>query len=271
MSVSDTLDRPETGPFAAALRRARAARRMSQLDLALTCDVSARHLSFLESGRARPSREMVLQLAHGLLLPLGSQNALLQAAGFAPVFPASPLDSAALGPFRAVLDEMIARHSPYPALLCDRHWTILDANPTARALLAPLHDGAGPMNVVRMLTDSPLAPVAIANYPEVLAEMTARIQLEALEAADDAVLHDQLEALQAAAILHPYRTSALQRRPLAPVVLRAPGQDLGFLSTIAQFGTSQDVTIRDLRLELLFPADDATRAAMVAMGAALSG
>lgn len=271
MSVSDTLDRPETGPFAAALRRARAARRMSQLDLALTCDVSARHLSFLESGRARPSREMVLQLAHGLLLPLGSQNALLQAAGFAPVFPASPLDSAALGPFRAVLDEMIARHSPYPALLCDRHWTILDANPTARALLTPLHDGAGPMNVVRMLTDSPLAPVAIANYPEVLAEMTARIQLEALEAADDAVLHDQLEALQAAAILHPYRTSALQRRPLAPVVLRTPGQDLGFLSTIAQFGTSQDVTIRDLRLELLFPADDATRAAMVAMGAALSG
>ena len=138
MSLSDTLDRPETGPFAAALRRARAARRMSQLDLALTCDVSARHLSFLESGRARPSREMVLQLAHGLLLPLGSQNALLQAAGFAPVFPASPLDSAALGPFRAVLDEMIARHSPYPALLCDRHWTILDANPTARALLTPL-------------------------------------------------------------------------------------------------------------------------------------
>jgi transcriptional regulator with XRE-family HTH domain len=271
MSVSDTLDRPETGPFAAALRRARAARRMSQLDLALTCDVSARHLSFLESGRARPSREMVLQLAHGLLLPLGSQNALLQAAGFAPVFPASPLDSAALGPFRAVLDEMIARHSPYPALLCDRHWTILDANPTARALLTPLHEGAGPMNVVRMLTDSPLAPVAIANYPEVLAEMTARIQLEALEAADDAVLRDQLEALQAVAILHPCRTSALQRRPLAPVVLRTPGQDLGFLSTIAQFGTSQDVTIRDLRLELLFPADDSTRAAMVAMGAALSG
>ncbi len=271
MSASDTLDRPETGPFAAALRRARTARRMSQLDLALTCDVSARHLSFLESGRARPSREMVLQLAHGLLLPLGSQNALLQAAGFAPVFPASPLDSAALGPFRAVLDEMIARHSPYPALLCDRHWTILDANPTARALLTPLHDGVGPMNVVRMLTDSPLAPVAIANYPEVLAEMAARIQLEALEAGDDAVLHDLMEALQAAAILHPYRTSTLQRRPLAPVVLRAPGQDLSFLSTIAQFGTSEDVTIRDLRLELLFPADDETRAAMVAMGAALSG
>ena len=85
---------------------------MSQLDLALTCEVSARHLSFLESGRAQPSRDMVLQLAAGLVLPLGAQNALLQTAGFAPVFPASPLESAALDPFRAILAEMIARHAP---------------------------------------------------------------------------------------------------------------------------------------------------------------
>jgi transcriptional regulator with XRE-family HTH domain len=271
MTTPLALDRAEVGPFAVALRRFRSARRMSQLDLALTCEVSARHLSFLESGRARPSREMVLQLAQGLLLPLGSQNALLQAAGFAPAFPASPLESAALGPFRAVLDEMIARHAPYPALLCDRHWTVLDANPTARALLEPLHAGAGPMNVVRMLTDSPLAPVAIANYPEVLAEMSARIQLETLEAGDDAVLHDLMAALQAATVIHPHRASNLQRRPLAPVVLRTPDQSLSFLSTIAHFGTSEDVTIRDLRLELLFPADEATRAAIVALDAALSG
>ena len=264
-------DRTDAGPFAQALRRFRAARRMSQLDLALTCEVSARHLSFLESGRAQPSRDMVLLLAEGLLLPLGSQNALLQAAGFAPVFPASPLESEALGPFRAILDEMIARHAPYPALLCDRHWTILDANPTARALLAPLHQGPGPMNVVRMLTDSPLAPVAIANYPEVLAEMAARIQLEALEAGDDAVLHDLLRALHAATTSHPYRASHLKRRPLAPVVLNAPDQPLSFLSTIAQFGTSEDVTVRDLRLELLFPADDATRQAMLALATTLAG
>ena len=253
------------GPFAEALRRFRAARRMSQLDLALTCEVSARHLSFLESGRAQPSRDMVLQLAGGLLLPLGARNTLLQAAGFAPVFPSSPLDSEALGPFRAILDEMIARHAPYPALLCDRHWTILDANATARALLAPLHEGPGPMNVVRMLTDSPLAPMAIANYPEVLAEMAARIQLETLEAGDDPVLHQLLQALQAATLRHPHRAAPLQRRPLAPVVLNAPDQPLSFLSTIAHFGTSEDVTVRDLRLELLFPADNVTRAAMTAL------
>ena len=265
MSTDLVPARTQAGPFAEALRRLRAGRRMSQLDLALTCEVSARHLSFLESGRARPSREMVLVLAEGLLLPLGSQNALLQAAGFAPVFPTSPLDSEALGPFRAILDEMIARHAPYPALLCDRHWTILDANATARALLAPLHEGPGPMNVVRMLTDSPLAPMAIANYPEVLAEMAARIQLETLEAGDDPVLHQLLQALQAATLRHPHRAAPLQRRPLAPVVLNAPDQPLSFLSTIAHFGTSEDVTVRDLRLELLFPADDVTRAAMTAL------
>jgi transcriptional regulator with XRE-family HTH domain len=118
MSLRDpALPAAEGDAFAALLRRYRAARRMSQLDLALDCEVSARHLSFLETGRAKPSREMVLQIADGLILPLGSRNALLQAAGFAAVFPASPLDSEALGPFRAVLQEMMDRHAPWPAIL----------------------------------------------------------------------------------------------------------------------------------------------------------
>ncbi len=262
-------ERSEVGPFALALRRFRAGRRMSQLDLALTCDVSARHLSFLESGRAQPSREMVLQLAEGLLLPLGARNALLQAAGFAPVFPASALESEALGPFRAVLTEMMARHAPNPAMLCDRHWNVRDANGTARALLAALEDGSGEMNVVRMLTDSPQAPIAIANYAEVLGEMTARLHLESLEAGDDPVLQDLLRGLEAASARHPHRASPTARSPLAPLVFNAPGQPLRFLSTIAHFGTSEDVTVRDLRLELLFPADEHTRAAMVALAGEL--
>jgi len=265
MSLSHAFPSADPGPFAAALRRFRAARRMSQLDLALACEVSARHLSFLESGRAQPSREMVLRLADGLLLPLGAQNSLLQAAGFAAAFPASPLDSEILGPFRAVLGEMIARHAPYPAMLCDRHWTLLDANPTARALLSPLQDGPGPLNMVRMLAESPLAPAAIGNYPEILDEMTARLRLEALEAGDDPVLQGLLEALEAASVRHPHRAPAGQRRPVAPLVMNTGGQPLSFLSTIAHFGTSEDVTVRDLRLELLFPVDDHTREAMTAL------
>lgn len=253
-----------TDAFAALLRRFRAARRMSQLDLALDCNVSARHLSFLETGRAKPSREMVLQISEGLTLPLGSQNALLQAAGFAAVFPASPLESEALGPFRAVLKEMMDRHAPWPAILCDRHWRMRDANPVAAGLLAPLQGETGETNLVRMLTDSPAATAFIANLPEVVHEMRGRIAIEALEAAGDPVLRELLEALDAASLRHPLPGGA-PRRALVPLIVNVPGGQLSFLSTIAHFGTSEDVTIRDLRLELLFPADEFTRETLKAM------
>ena len=248
------------GPFAATLRRYRTARRMSQLDLALACEVSARHLSFLESGRAQPSREMVLTLAAGLLLPRAARNGLLQAAGFASAFPASPLGSEALGPFRAILSDMMARHAPNPALLCDRHWCLLGANAPAQLLLDALDGGAGPVNLVRLMTDNPRAPAVIANLPEVLAEMLARLELEALEAADDPLLADLVQCLRRASARHPHR--ATTRRPVVPLVFNAPQGRLSFLSAIAHFGTSEDVTVRDLRLELFFPADEATREAM---------
>lgn len=265
MSLRDpALPGDDSDPFAALLRRFRTARRMSQLDLALDCDVSARHLSFLETGRARPSREMVLQLADGLVLPLSSQNALLQAAGFAPVFPASPLDSEALGPFRAVLQDMMDRHAPYPAILCDRHWDLRAANPTATSLLAPLQAEAGETNLVRMLTETRTAQAMIANLAEVIHEMRGRIALEALEAGNDLVLRTLLDALDAASRRHPL-PGGLQRRPLVPLIVNLPDGQLSFLSTIVHFGTSEDVTVRDLRLELLFPADGATRTALHAM------
>lgn len=263
MSLHVISQPAEIGAFAQALRRYRTARRMSQLHLALACGVSARHVSFLETGRALPSRDMVLQLAAGLVVPLGAQNALLQAAGFAPVYPASALDSDALGPFRAVLTEMMARHAPNPALLCDRHWNMRDANVSAQALLAPLAED-GEINMVRMLARSPKAEAFIANYPEVLEEMSARIQLESLEAGDDLFMRELMDDLDRAIARHPQHKSGTRRTPLVPIVLNAPGGQLSFLSAIAHFGTSEDVTVRDLRLELLFPADAQTRAAMAA-------
>ncbi len=242
---------------------------MSQLELALDCSVSARHLSFLETGRAKPSREMVLQLSDGLVLPLASRNALLQAAGYAALFPASPLESEALRPFRAVLQEMMDRHAPFPAILCDRHWQIRDANATAAALLAPLRSEAEETSLVRMLTDTPAAEAMIANLPEVIHEMRGRIALEALEAGHDPALQALLGALDSASQRHPVPGSAI-RRPLVPLIVNAPGGQLSFLSTIAHFGTSEDVTVRDLRLELLFPADEPTRATMQALAESLS-
>jgi transcriptional regulator with XRE-family HTH domain len=255
-----TLDGEDA--FARLLRHFRGARRMSQLDLALDCNVSARHLSFLETGRAKPSREMVLQISDGLILPLASRNALLQAAGFAPLFPATPLDSEALGPFRAVLQEMMDRHAPWPAMLADRHWRLRDANTAALALLAPLQVG-GETSLIRMLMASAAAPELIANLPEVLAEMRGRIALEALEAPGDAELAALIAELDAAIARHP--PVPAMRRPLVPLEVRTPGGVLSFLSTVAHFGTSEDVTVRDLRLELLFPADEPTRMALRAM------
>ncbi|MEL6323579.1 MAG: helix-turn-helix transcriptional regulator [Pseudomonadota bacterium] len=248
--------------FSLALRRFRAARRMSQLELSLECNVSARHVSFLETGRAKPSREMVLQLARGLVLPLSAQNTLLSAAGFAPAFPASPLESDALGPLRDVLSEMIARHGANPAMLCDRHWSILDANAAARRLLSVFHGDAGETNVIRMLTQNSLSAELVENYPEVLAEMRGRLQLEALEAGDDGVLRELLADVERACADYPVGAADVARRPLVPIIFRTPTGRLSFLSTIAHFGTSEDVTVRDLRLELFFPADQQTRDAM---------
>lgn len=259
--MQDTLKR-EPSTFAAALRRFRSARRMSQLDLALASDVSSRHLSFLESGRAQPSREMVLQLGAALLLPLQTRNALLRAAGFAPTFPASPLDSELLSPFRAILNEMISRHAPNPAMLVDRHWTVIEANASAAQLLSALSGDSDERNIVRTITSSASAEAVIDNYAEVLAELHARIQMEALEAGDDPVLTELLAALEGARVRFPQTTASTQRRPLLPLILNTPAGRLSFLSTIAHFGTTEDVTIRDLRLELLFPADDQTRVAL---------
>lgn len=255
--------------FPAELRRLRVARRMSQLDLALSCEVSTRHLSFLETGRTKPSRAMVLRLAQGLLLPLGARNGLLLAAGFSPVFPVSALESQALEPFREMLMEMIARHAPNPALICDRHWTLQEANPPAWAFIAALRGASPQTNLVHLIAESPHAAQLIGNLPEVLHQMHARIQLEALEACDDLRLGELLAVAVAAAAAarYPFDLSANPRSPLTPLILNMPNGSMRFLSAIAHFGTSEDVTVRDLRLELFFPADGVTRAAMLAAAA----
>jgi len=265
--MSSTLIQ-DAAAFGAKLRSWRLARGMSQLDLALAADASPRHMSFLETSRARPSRDMVLTLADAMLLPRTARNDMLAAAGFAPLYPVTPLDAAALGPLREVLSDMMRRHAPFPAMLCDRRWTIHDATPSARALLAPLAGKATELNLVRALTESPVAAELIVNYTEVLQEMADRIRIEALEAGQDTELLGQVRTIEAALRRHPPANAAQMRRPLVPLVLRTPGGELSFLSAIAHFGTSEDITVRDLRLELLFPADAATRAAMNAWAGA---
>ncbi|MBI1340985.1 helix-turn-helix domain-containing protein [bacterium] len=251
----------ETATFADALRVWRTNRRMSQLELSLTSEVSSRHLSFLETGRARPSRDMVLRICDALLIPRAARNELLRAAGFAPIFPATPLDSEVMAPFRRVVDDMIRRHAPYPAMLTDRCWNLIDANPAGRLLLSPFGDGA--INLVRELACNPIARDLICNWSETVAEMASRIRLEVLEAGDDPALMALLRHLEQALDRTDRPRHAPLRRPVAPLEINAGGRVLAFLSTIVHFGTSEDVTVRDLRLELLFPADEATRLALI--------
>jgi transcriptional regulator with XRE-family HTH domain len=243
--------------FGEALKAWRHRRDLSQLDLALDADVSARHISYLETGRARPSREMVLQLSEALGLPLRARNELLDQAGFAAVFEQTPLDQPALAAVRTVLARMLANHMPLPALICDRHWTLVDANPAAQALLSALHQGRGPPNLIRMILAEGPARTIIVNWSEVVRDLAHRLRLELMRSSGDPVLRELLEAARDA------RPGAEEigeatARPFVPVHLRVGELELSLLSVLAEFGTPRDITIADLRIELFFAADAAT-------------
>lgn len=245
--------------FPEALRHWRLVRRMSQMELALEAGVSTRHISFLETGRARPSRAMVLQLADALMMPRPAHNSLLQQAGYANSYPMTPLDSHLIAPMRDALASMMDKHSPWPAILCDKHWNVIKSNPSAATLLDALRGISHNVNLIRMFASNPVAQSMVTNLDEVRREMLGRIRLEALEAGNDPFLRE-LEDEVRASLSGRLPDAERPRRPLVPFAIRYQGQDLSFLTAIAHFGTSDDIVIRDLRLELLFPADDATKA-----------
>jgi transcriptional regulator with XRE-family HTH domain len=248
------------------LRDWRQRRRMSQLDLALEAEISTRHLSFLETGRARPSREMVLNLAERLAVPLRERNLLLVAAGFAPVFPERRLDDPALRAARAAVELVLKGHEPFPALAIDRHWTLVTANAAVPPLLAGVDPAllAPPVNVLRLsLHPAGLAP-RIDNLAEWRDHLIARLHHE-IEITADAALVELMAELRG------YPAPPRPRAPHAPadyagvVVpfrLAAEGGVLSFFSTTTVFGTPVDVTLSELALEAFFPADAATAEAV---------
>ncbi len=254
-------------PFGELLRQWRERRRLSQLELSLTAAVSTRHLSFVETGRSAPSRELVLQLAEHLDVPLRERNRLLLAAGYAPVFGETPLDAPRMSAVRAAVGQVLAGHEPYPAAVVDRGWNLVDAN-RSLALLTDLVDPrllAPPANVLRAsLHPDGLAP-HIANLAEWRAHLLARLRRQVDLTADPG-----LEALLAELRGYPGGPE-LPALPAAgeiviPLRLRAGGGELAFLSTIAAFGTPLDVTVAELLIESFYPADPATAAALRARG-----
>ncbi len=255
-----------TRPIGDALRGWRQRRRLSQLELATDANISSRHLSFLETGRARPSRDMVLHLAEALDIPLRERNALLVAAGFAPVFAERKLDDPALTAARQAIDLVLAGHAPYPALAVDRHWTMVAANAPVGALIAGVAAELlkAPVNVLRLsLHPQGLAP-RIANLAEWRAHLLARLRRQIDLTADPV-----LDALMRELMDYPAPRAGRGATPdsdyagvLVPLQLMSDTGTLSFFSTTTVFGTPVDITLAELALEAFYPADAATAGAL---------
>ena len=259
--------RPGTTPQAGdLLRQWRQRRRLSQLDLAIAANVSSRHVSFVETGRSRPTSDMILRLAEHLDVPLRDRNTLLLAGGYAPAYPEHGLAEPELKAVRQALKHVLDGHLPYPAVLVNRWWELLDANAgialftgqVSPALLEP------PVNVLRLsLHPDGMAP-RIANLPEWRAHLLTRLHRQAQASGDPrlAGLHEELSG-------YPGGESEGESQPppapadvVVPLRYRASDQELSFLSITAMVGTPLDVTVEELVIESFYPADDRTARAL---------
>lgn len=261
LQTSASTDLP---PFGKLLREVRSARRLSQLDLATQADISQRHLSFIESGRAQPSREMILQLAQTLELPLREQNRLLLSAGFAGIYPQRALGSVDMRPVNQALQLLLQHHEPYPAIVVDRAWNLVSANAAMGRVLGLLGDPAqlwqrvcpdGRPNVLKLSFHPEGLRRHMVNFEEVGAPLLARTAREALE-------HPAVQAVLEEVLRYPDLPKKLRNLPLEtdslPVIathFRLNGMNLRLFTMMSTFGTPLDVTTDELRVEQMFPAD----------------
>ncbi|WP_416898918.1 MAG: helix-turn-helix domain-containing protein [Minwuia sp.] len=254
------------------LKTWRRRRGLSQLDLAADAGISQRHLSFMETCRSTPSRDMALHLAEQLEVPLRDRNALLAAAGFAPVYRERPLDDPALAAAREAVELILQGHEPYPAIAVDRRWTLIHSNRTAAALMG----GADPkltqppVNVVRVSLHPDGLASRIANFSEWRHHVLQRLAREAAQSGDP-----EIAALAEEVRAYPTPPRARIQRPPAtpryggiaiPLELKTPdGGVLSFLSATTMFGSPVEISLEELMIESFFPANAETAAAMQAM------
>jgi transcriptional regulator with XRE-family HTH domain len=243
------------------LKEWRQRRRLSQLELALDAEISARHVSFLETGRSQPSREMILRLAERLEVPMRERNVLLVAAGFAPVYPVRSLDDPALEAARKAIDVVLEAQKPFPAFALDRYWNVCASNAGLPEMYAGVDASlmTRPINAMRIsLHPQGLAP-RIVNLGEWRAHLLARLRQQ-VETTGDAKLAELLRevsgypAPEAAAAEH----AAAEHAIVVPFRIRTAAGVLSFFSTTTVFGTPVDVTLSELMVELFFPMDRAT-------------
>ena len=248
-------------PLGALMRHWRRERRMSQLVLAGEAGVTQRHVSFVESGRANPSREMVLALARAMDVPLRERNQMLLAAGYAPHYRETGLDEQAMAQVNAALGRLLEQQEPYPAVVMDRHWNVLRTNEAGASMFAFLLDDPppDPANVVRLMFTT-LRPY-VANFEQTGEGLIQRVHREAVGGIPDprtVALLD--EVLAQPGIPKAWRTPdfATTASPVLPVRFAKHGVEVGYFSLVTTVGTPQDVTLQEIRVESFFPADDAT-------------
>ncbi len=260
-----TPSRATAQAFGEHLRHWRQHRRLSQLDLAMDAAISTRHLSFVETGRSVPSREMVLRLSERLDIPLRERNTLLTAAGYAPMYRERALSDPALSPAREAVELILNSHEPYPALAIDRHWNLVAANRVVPHLLTGVDATLlqPPVNVLRLsLHPQGLAP-RIANLVQWRAHLFERLRHQ-INACADPVLVALLDELQAYAVPADADLTLQGEHPgvVMPFQFHTPTGVLSFISTTTIFGTPVDVTLQELAIETFFPADAVTRQAL---------
>lgn len=248
-----------TGSVGQLLRAWRQRRRLSQLEVSLRTAVSTRHLSFVETGRSRPSRELLLHLADELDIPLQERNVLLLAAGYAPVYRQRDLDAADLAPVRAALERFLRAHEPYPALVLDRHYMIVSSNDALDPLVAGVapHLLAPPANALRAtLSPEGMAP-RILNFPEWSGHLLHRLRRRAALTGDPVLeaLHRELAGYPGVVLDVP---SSAASAVLVPLRLQAGQSQLAFISTVSTFEAPGDITLEGLSIEAFYPADAPT-------------
>jgi transcriptional regulator with XRE-family HTH domain len=252
------------------LRDWRERRRRSQLEVAIAADVSARHLSFIETGRSGPSRTMIERLCEELEVPLRERNTLYLAAGFAPVHQERPLDE--LGVARSVVEAVLTGHEPYPACAVDVRWDVVATNRSMERFLAPLPDELRQprLNMLRSTLHPDGLAAQVRNYAQWRAHVVRRVrrQLDRTAAAGLADLLGELEGYPVPAGADeeaPVVTATDGALPVLPLLLRTSLGDLSFLYVLSVIGAARDVTVDEIAVEAMFPADDATREVLLAI------
>ena len=253
-----------TTQFGTLLRHWRQARRYSQLDLALQADISSKHVSFLETGRNQPSREMILRLTQAMDVPLRDRNLLLNSAGYAPVYEESGIDSPIVGQAKEALTRILEKQEPYPAIVLDAGWNLIQQNRGADALgqfLLPGAPSAG-FNVLELLFSRQGLQPFVVNWEQLSSLLLMRVLRESTmpgQGRSSRDLLERLEAMPATPGNWKELAAGYPNGPTVDLVLEKNGAQYAFFTTVTTFGTPQDVTLQELRIESYFPSDEPTR------------